>query len=231
MKNRTVIITGANGNLGSAVTAHFLQQGYQVIATVMNDAAKEALGKNRNLSVETVDLTNEENTNQFIQQSLLKFGRIDIALMLVGGFASGNISVTTSEEIGKQISLNFTTAYHLARPLLASMQENGFGRLVFIGTRPAIDAVAGKDLLAYALSKSLLFRLAEFINAESKGKNITATVIVPGTLDTPLNRKNLPGVDPAGFVSPANLAEIMEFIVSEKGEALRENVVKVYGNC
>jgi NAD(P)-dependent dehydrogenase (short-subunit alcohol dehydrogenase family) len=231
MKNKTVIITGANGNLGSAVTAHFLQQGYRVIATVFNEAAKEAVTEHPDLFVEAVDLTDEEMAIRFIRQSIIRFGRIDAALMLVGGFAAGNLSATPGNEIDKQISLNFKTAYHIARPLFGHMQENNNGRLVFIGARPATDADAGKDLLAYALGKSLLFRLAEYLNAEAKGKNITASVIVPSTLDTPLNRKNLPRIDPEDLVNPANLAEVMEFIVSEKGRALRENVVKVYANC
>jgi len=74
------------------------------------------------------------------------------------------------------------------------MLGNNSGRLVYIGSRPALDAKSGKDVLAYALSKSLLFKLAEFLNEEAKGKNITATVVVPSTLDTPLNRQNMPAL-------------------------------------
>ena len=151
--------------------------------------------------------------------------------MLVGGFAAGNIGATTGAAIQKMFSLNFETAYFLTRPLLAHMQEKKQGRLLFIGARPALQASQGKDLLAYAITKSLLFKLAEFINESEKGNNITASVIVPSTIDTPVNRQSMPEADPAQWVSPEALAETMEFVVSDKGNTLRETVLKVYNNA
>ena len=94
-----------------------------------------------------------------------------------------------------------------------------------------MSAAQGKGLVAYGLSKSLLFKLAEFLNEDAKGKNVTATVIVPSTLDTPLNRKSMPEVDPEIWVKPSALAEILEFVVNDKGSVLRETVLKVYNNA
>jgi NAD(P)-dependent dehydrogenase (short-subunit alcohol dehydrogenase family) len=111
------------------------------------------------------------------------------------------------------------------------MLENNSGRLVFIGSRPALEAKYGKNLIAYGLSKSLLFKLAEYINEEAKGKNVTATVIAPSTLDTPQNRQSMPDVNPNIWVQPEALAEILEFIVSEKALPLREPIFKVYNNA
>lgn len=226
-----IIITGANGNLGSAVTQEFLDKGYRVIATVINDAAKDEMPENENLSVKVVNLTDENETSEFISNTIKEHGQIDAALMLVGGFAMGDISETSMADIEKQFSLNFATAYHVARPLLAHMLKNNNGRLVFIGARPALQPAAGKNMVAYALSKSLLFKLADFINEEAKGKNVTATVVAPSTLDTPQNRKSMPDADPANWVKPEQLAGILEFVCSEKSSTLRESVLKVYNNA
>ena len=227
---KTIIITGANGNLGTAVTRFFLNKGYKVIATVHNEAAKKEMPAHNNLHVEVVNLANEAETASFIQASIDVHKKIDGALMLAGGFAMGNISATTNEDIKKQVSLNFETAYHVARPLLEHLLQNNYGRLVFVGARPAIKAVNGKDVIAYGLSKSLLFKLAEYINEEAKGKDVTATVIVPSTIDTPLNRKSMPDADPGNWVKPEALAEIIEFVCSDKSSALKETVLKVYNN-
>ncbi len=226
----TVIITGANGNLGSAVTKKFLETGYHIIATVVNETMKKDMPAHDNLQVEIVNLTNEEETASFVKTMIEKYKKIDAALMLVGGFAMGNIASTSGDDLKKQFSLNFETAYYTARPLFQHMMENGNGRLVFIGSRPAINAAAGKNVIAYGLSKSLLFKLAEYMNAEAKGKNVTATVIAPSTLDTELNRKSMPDTDPANWVKPEQLADVLEFITSEKGKTLREAVLKVYNN-
>ena len=183
------------------------------------------------LDVRVVNLTNEEETNSFIASAIDKYKIVDAALMLVGGFAMGTIAATPAADIHKQVSLNFETAYHVTRPLFQHMLANGNGRLVYIGARPAIEAAQGKNLVAYGLSKSLLFTLAGYINEEAKGKNVTATVIVPSTLDTPLNRKSMPDADPGIWVKPAVLAETLEFVVSDQASPLRESIIKVYNNA
>lgn len=228
---KTVIITGANGNLGNAVVKVFLQKGYKVIATVSREESRKELPAHDHLFVEAVDLTNEEKTEAFVQNAIAHHQKIDAALLLVGGFAMGKISDTKGEDLKKQIALNFETAYYVSRPLLRHMEEQQFGRLVFIGSRPALKPADGKNMVAYALSKSLLFQLAEFINSEVKGKNIVATVAVPSTLDTEINRKSMPHADFADWVKPEAMAEILEFICSDAASPLRETVLKVYNNA
>ncbi|HEY4875005.1 MAG TPA: SDR family NAD(P)-dependent oxidoreductase [Puia sp.] len=227
---KTVVITGANGNLGTATVKKFLDEGYSVIAVDAKDDHLEFAKENKNFERHAVDLTKETETENFVKSVITDRGKIDAALMLVGGFAMGNISATAGSDIQKQFSLNFETAYFLARPLLQHMQQNSYGRLVFIGARPALNPAQGKDLIAYALSKSLLFKLADFINDENKGKNIVASVVVPSTIDTAINRKSMPNVNPENWVKPEQIADVLEFICSEKGIPLREPLYKVYNN-
>jgi NAD(P)-dependent dehydrogenase (short-subunit alcohol dehydrogenase family) len=227
---RTVIITGANGNLGTTVTNAFLDKDYKVIATVRKDEDLAELPQHKNLQAVVIDLTKEEETGRFVQKAIEEHGVIDGALLLVGGFAMGDIGATGSQDIKKQITLNFDTAYHVARPLFKHMMEKKTGRIILIGARPALQASAGKNLLAYGLSKSMLFKLAEYFNAEAKGTNVTVSVLAPSTIDTEPNRSSMPEADFNKWVKPAALAEVMEFIVSGKGDPLRETVLKVYGN-
>ncbi|MBD0277828.1 MAG: SDR family NAD(P)-dependent oxidoreductase [Flavisolibacter sp.] len=228
---KTVIITGANGNLGLAVTHTFLNKNYKVVATVINDEAKNDFAPHENLHVEVVNLMDETEAEAFVQKTIEIHKTIDGALLLVGGFAMGGIAATKMEDIKKQIALNFETAYNVCRPLYQHMLENNSGRIVFIGARPALKATQGKNLIAYGLSKSLLFKLAEYLNEEAKGRNVTVTVVAPSTLDTPLNRESMPDANPDNWVKPEALAEILEFVVSEKGTPLREMVLKVYNNA
>ncbi|MEO5681617.1 MAG: SDR family NAD(P)-dependent oxidoreductase [Chitinophagaceae bacterium] len=225
---KTIIITGANGNLGTACVKKYLAEGYRVIAVDGSDNHLEFAAGNPAYTFTTVNLTDEAATNTFIAAMIARHGKIHGALMLVGGFAAGKIATTTGPDVYKMFSLNFETAYFMARPLLQHMQQNGYGRLIFIGARPALNPAQGKDLLAYALTKSLLFKLADFINEENKNENISAAVIVPSTIDTALNRKSMPDADPANWVTPEALADTMEFITSDKGSSLRETVLKVY---
>jgi NAD(P)-dependent dehydrogenase (short-subunit alcohol dehydrogenase family) len=229
--SRLVIITGANGNLGVATVKKFLNEGYRVAAVDgKNDHLSFAAG-NPAFAFYNVNLTNEAETGQFVQQLLNNHGSIHAALLLVGGFTMGKIEETCGADLSKMYSLNFETAYFVARPVLQHMKETGYGRIVFIGTRPAMEAAQGKSMIAYSLTKSLLFKLADFINAETKGTNVVASVVVPSTIDTIINRKSMPGANPDNWVRAEQLADIMEFICGEKGMPVREAVYKVYNNA
>lgn len=228
---KTIIITGANGNLGSTVTSTLLSKNYKIIATVRKEEDLKELPQHKNLQVEILDLTNEEKTAAFVHKIINQHKTIDGAFLLVGGFAAGNIAATKSEDIKKQINLNFDTAYNVTRPLFQHMMEQNNGSIVFIGSRPALQASAGKNLIAYGLSKSLLFKLADYLNVEAKGKNVTVSIVVPSTIDTEPNRKSMPDADFNTWVKPQALAEVLEFLISEKGSVLRETVLKVYNNA
>jgi len=227
---KTVIITGANGGLGSAVTQTFLEEGYTVIATVSSEESKSKIPAHPMLEVCIVDLTNEDETTLFVESAIKKHQKIDAALLLVGGFAMGNIAATSGADLKKMYSLNFETAYFIARPLFQHMKETGKGRIVFIGSRPALKAADGKSMIAYALSKSLLFNLSSYLNEETKGTDVVTTVIVPSTIDTPANRSAMPKSDPSHWVKPQQLADIMKFICGDTADVLRETVLKVYNN-
>jgi NAD(P)-dependent dehydrogenase (short-subunit alcohol dehydrogenase family) len=227
---KTIIITGANGNLGVATVKKFLDEGYKVIAVSRSGEHLGFAASHENFELREVDLSDEQTAEGFIEELISLQGRIDGALLLAGGFAMGDITATDGEALRKMISLNFETAYFIARPLFQHMLQNGYGRLVFIGARPALKPEQGKGALAYALSKSLLFQLAELLNAEAKGKNVVTSVVVPGTIDTAINRKSMPDADFTGWVRPEQIAGILELICSEKGDVIREPVYKLYNN-
>jgi NAD(P)-dependent dehydrogenase (short-subunit alcohol dehydrogenase family) len=226
----TIIITGAAGGLGTAVTKTFLDEGYNVIATVSNDSAKNNIPPHPRLDVRAVNLTNEAETTAFVKSVIEKYHKIDAALLLVGVFAMGSMEATSGDDLKKMYALNFETAYYAARPLFKHMKDSGRGRIVFVGSRPALNPADGKSMVAYALSKSLLFNLADYMNEETKGTNVVTTVVVPSIIDTPVNRKVIPGADPSRWVKPQQIADIMKFICSETADVLRETVLKVYDN-
>ena len=229
-KSKSIILTGAAGNLGIVVTKHLLNLGHKVIAVLHEEASKQKLPVNTNLDTAVVNLASESETENFINQLIEKYLKIDAVVMLAGGFAMGNITKTSITQIKEQISLNFDTAYNVVRPVYDHMMKNNSGRLIFIGSRPAIKPTDGKNMIAYGLSKSMLFKLAEYINADAKGKKIDATVIVPSTIDTDANRRSMPDADFSKWVKPEAIAETIGFLLSEPASALRETVLKMYGN-
>jgi short-subunit dehydrogenase len=125
------------------------------------------------------------------------------------------------------IHLNFMTAYTLSRQLLGRMEKHGGGQLVYIGAGPAIRPSAAGDMVAYALSKSLLIKFAELINAEGNPQNIYASVVIPGVIDTPQNRRSMPDADHSNWQSPAMIAERIYTLFTPEGEELRGSILEI----
>jgi NAD(P)-dependent dehydrogenase (short-subunit alcohol dehydrogenase family) len=229
--SKAIIVTGANGNLGTAVVKKLLDMDYRVIAVDQSGNRLEFASGSPLFDLQSVDLGNETAVGEFIQLMIRSYKKIDGALLLAGGFAAGDIHSTGGDDLKKMYSLNFETAYFISRNLFPHMVQNGYGRLVFMGARPALIAEQGKNTVAYALSKSLLFKLADMLNASAAGQNVVASVVAPSTIDTELNRRSMPDADFSSWVKADQIASVLEFICSEKGLALREPVYKIYNNA
>lgn len=224
-----VVISGANGNLGQFVVKKFLNENWLVTALVQPGTYLENLEKSDSLKIVMIDLDIESTTDNTIEQ-IGSQNKIDACLMLAGGFAMDTIDNTNHESLQKMINLNFYTAYHLAQATFKHFKKNKIaGRLVFMGARPAIDVEAGKNMLSYSLSKSMIFQLAELLNAAGKEHNIVSSVIVPSIIDTPANRSAMPNDDFSKWVTPESIASLIFITCSELGKGLRNTVLKVYG--
>lgn len=231
MANKTAIVTGASGNMGQAVVKKFLAKGYTVVGTIVPNDHVPFDVVDTKLEKVIVDLMNEDDAEKFVQSVAAKYGSVDAAVLTVGGFAMGAVADTKTSDIHKQYKLNFETAYNVARPAFVQMLQQKTGRIFLIGSKPGLSAVNSKGMVAYGLGKSLIFRLAELMNAEAKGTNVVTSVVVPSTIDTPQNRKAMPDADPAAWVKPEAIADVIYFYCGDDAAALREPVIKLYNNA
>ena len=225
------IVTGASGNLGQAVVKKFIAEGFFVIGTVIPNDPVPMNFPAASFERVVVDLLNEEDSEKFVDSVISKHGSVDVAVLTVGGFASGKIVETRTSDISKQYKLNFETAYNIARPAFVQMAKQNNGRIFIIGSRPGLDAKNGKGMVAYGLAKSLVFRLAELLNDEARGQNVVASIVVPSTIDTEANRKAIPNADFTGWVKAEQIADVIYYYSSEAASALRDPVIKIYNNA
>lgn len=221
---RNIIITGAAGNLGKEVVAKFKREGYKVIATILPDSDEEVEEAD---DVYEVDVTNEDSVTEFAKEYQLQYGEVDAIGLLVGGFAMGSIEDTSVQAIEEQMKLNFFTAFNVVKNFLPVFKKADFGTFLFVGARPALQPADGKNVVAYALSKSLLFQLADYVAEEVKDSKIRSHIFVPSVIDTPPNREAMPDSDFSQWVSPAEIAEAMHYAVNTP--SLRNMTFKLYG--
>lgn len=226
--SKSVLITGASGNLGGAVTQKLLSDGYKIFTTIVSNEKAPA---DERIHAKVVDLFDEHDCAVYVEEITDAGDDIQAGVLLVGGFAMGSIAETNIGAMDKMIRLNFYTAFSMAKPLFEYFEKRGGGQIILIGARPALKAKQGKQAVAYSLSKSLIFHLADIINESGKDKNIRASVVVPSTIDTPPNRQSMPDADFSKWVPAENIADVISFLLTDSGSMLRETVVKVYNQA
>lgn len=228
---KTAIVTGAFGNLGQAVVKKFIEEGYFVIGTVTPHNKSRVDFPADKFEKYVIDLTNEEDAKTFVESVIAKHGNIDAAILTAGGFAMGKIADTKASDILDQYKMNFGTAYNVVRPVFEHMLQQNTGKIFMTGSKAGLDSRNGKGVAAYSLAKSLIFRLAELMNDEAKGKNVVTHVIVPSTIDTPQNREAMPDAKFDNWVKPEAIADVIYWYCSNAASVVREPVIKVYGNA
>ena len=228
--NRTVIVTGAAGTLGKAVTAAFADLGENLVLVDLNRAALEkAFGsENDRRLFAPANLLEIAETSGVAQAALARFGRIDVLCNIAGGFRMGETVHETSDENWNFLfDINARTVLHAVRAVVPHMLSAGDGKIVNVG---AFAAQKGAALMAaYTASKATVIRMTEAMAAELRGKNINVNCVLPTIIDTPENRASMPTVDPSRWVAPAALADVIAFLASDAARAVHGAALPVSG--
>lgn len=214
---KVAIISGANGGLGQVVTRTFYEAGATVILVGTRQESLQAVASEleaeRALAV-AANLADPAGAEMVVTQTLEKFGGVDILLNLAGGFTGGQpVGESEPEILQKMLNLNLHTAYNLSRAVVKPMIEQGWGRIINIGSRDALQGRANYS--AYAISKAGVLRLTEAMAAELP-PGLTVNAILPGIIDTEANRQSMPNADYTAWVKPATIAKAMLFLVQDK---------------
>ncbi|MEZ5605556.1 MAG: SDR family NAD(P)-dependent oxidoreductase [Burkholderiaceae bacterium] len=226
---QVVLITGAAGQLGSAVSTYFAQQGARLVLLDRDVQSLQAHAGALGAAVLIeADLLNREQLAARVDQALAQAGRIDVLCHLAGGFHMGEpVHATPASAWDFMMNLNAASFIHVAAAVVPRMLAQGSGRIVTVGAGGGLKG--GGQMGAYSASKSALMRLTESMSAELRDAGINVNCVLPSTLDTPANRAAMPDADPTRWVAPAALAEVIGFLASDAARAIHGALVPVYG--
>lgn len=226
--DQTVIVTGASGNLGSAVVRAFARRDANIVLVDRRTARLvEHYGPEtkRTLYV-AADLTRRTDTDAVAQEAKARFKRIDVLCNIAGSFVMGDAVHTTSDETwDSMFDTNVRSVRNMVGAVVPSMLDAGGGRIVNVGALSAHRGVA--NMGAYTAAKSVVLRLTEAMAAELGAHNINVNCVLPSTLDTPQNRAAMPNADPARFVAPDDVANVIVFLASVDAKAIHGAAVPV----
>ena len=237
-KQQAAMVTGGSSGIGAAVCVALARTGMQVAvlgrdegrvaATVAECRAASPQGGDRVLGLSGIDVRDEQCVSSAVQDTLGRFGRIDILVNSAAIGRSGvspgllpapvaNLSAAAWDEV---IATNLTGTFLVNRAVLPTMIQQGSGAIVNISSAPAL-AAPRPYAAAYGASKFAIVGLSEALAAEVRRQGIRVHVLFPDAVDTPLIRGTTLGMH--GTLPPARVADFVVALLS-----MPEDVVLVH---
>jgi NAD(P)-dependent dehydrogenase (short-subunit alcohol dehydrogenase family) len=223
---RSALVTGGYGALGTVVAQALLSAGYRV-ARVNHGAVPSELSGDvsgaRSIGIGNTDLSNPEQARAAVAAAVSRFGELDVLVNVAGGFSWAPLADDSAATWDRLYAINVKTCLNTCVAVLPHLKEGG--RIINIGALAAAQAGAGMG--PYAAAKSAVARLTESLAAELQTRRITVNAVLPATMDTPENRRSMPGTDPAHMTRPEAVAEVIVFLASPASQAISGALIPV----
>jgi NAD(P)-dependent dehydrogenase (short-subunit alcohol dehydrogenase family) len=231
MQGKVVVVTGAFGALGSAVSRSFGATGAHMglldVSQPAAGLAQEFAGA-QHFVLGGVDLADVEATRKAMAAIAMRFGGIDVLVNVAGGFRWEKVAGGDIETWDALYAMNLRSVVVCCRCVLPALLERGAGRIINIGAGAAA-ARAGAGMGAYAASKAGVHKLTEALAEELKDRGITVNAVLPSIIDTPRNRLDMPDADVSRWVTPEQIAQVILFLASDAAAAVTGALIPISG--
>jgi NAD(P)-dependent dehydrogenase (short-subunit alcohol dehydrogenase family) len=213
---RAVIVTGGTGALGQAVVLHLLALGTRVAVPYREERAWQALQQRAAagdaLAGFAADVSRADAARSFVEAAVSALGALDGLALVAGGWAGGApFEQAAPDEWTRMLEQNLETVAHVCRAALPHLLAKG-GSIVAVGSRAALTGGAG--MAAYAVSKQAVHALVRVLALENRDRGVRVNAVLPGTIDTPANRRAMPEANRASWTSPEAIARTIAFLLS-----------------
>jgi NAD(P)-dependent dehydrogenase (short-subunit alcohol dehydrogenase family) len=227
----TVLITGASGGLGGAVTEAFLADGWRVVAASRSAPPRDAPVAGDRLQVVEADLDEPADVAAAVAAATQDPGAPLRALVnLVGGFTiGGRVHETPVEDLERQLALNLRPTWLVTRAVLPHLVAGGGGAVVCMSSRAAVAPFRGGA--GYAAAKAAVLAFAQAVAVEYRADGVRCNAVLPSVIDTPANRAAQPDADFSRWVPPAQVAAVIRFLCGEESAPTSGAAIPVYGRA
>jgi NAD(P)-dependent dehydrogenase (short-subunit alcohol dehydrogenase family) len=230
-QGEVVLVTGGTGALGSAVSHALLQEGANVVVTYREREGYEALSRrmpadHTRLRGHQIDVTDETAMLRMVKAVDAEFGRLDALIHTAGGYAGGaKLWEAESTVLERMLAANLRSAFVSARSVLPIMLRQGYGSVVNVAAKAAIDQPGSAG--AYVASKAAALALMHSLAMDLKGTAIQVNSILPNIIDTPANRQNMPHADFSRWTSVDDIARVILFLCSPDARVINGAAIPV----
>lgn len=229
--DKTIVVTGASGNLGDATVRALLARGARVIGLDRDDSRARAVFADAvaagMVSLHRADLTSAASVEEAFTAAL--GARAPDGLVATVGGYQGGVSFLDGDggDWETMWRINVVTAGHASRAAARRMVQAGSGSIVHVASLAALAGGAGQ--IAYSAAKAAVLRLTEGLAEELKSKRVRVNAVLPGTMDTPQNRAWMSPESAALAIDPLAVADAIAFLLSPEARAVTGAALRVTG--
>lgn len=226
LSGKRIIVTGAFGALGAAVSAAVKAAGGTVACVDFAPASKAPATLEKAVLIGDADLGAPAAAKAVIESAAAQLGGLDGIVNIAGGFRWEKIADGDPATWDFMFNVNLRTAVNATRVALPLLQSGG-ARVVNIGAAGAIKAATGMG--AYAASKAGVAKFTEALADELKDNGVTVNAILPSIIDTPVNRADMPDAEFERWVKPQQVADLVVFLLSDRATAITGALIPITG--
>jgi NAD(P)-dependent dehydrogenase (short-subunit alcohol dehydrogenase family) len=227
LAGKAALVTGAAGALGAAVVAALAGAGARLALTDRRAERLRAAYAEEHWQ-QACDLADGDVARAMVDAAATALGRLDVLVNCHGLYHGGTpVHETPLADWDLIVDADARSVFHTCRAAVPHLLLQGGGRIVNVAARAALAGTAGSGI--YTAAKSAVVRLTEAMAVELREQGIAVNCVLPGTIDTPANRASRPGADPARWVPPAAIADVILFLCSPAARAVHGAAVPVYG--
>jgi len=242
LEHRIAVVTGGSSGIGKAIAMQFAQHGAHVLILGTNSAkGARALQDIREqitaaqLAFYTVDVANYAAVHQAVDEILSSYGKVDILVNSAGITRDQLLLKMTEEEWDSVMATNVKSCYNTCHAIVRSMMKARYGRIINVGSVVGLVGNAGQA--NYAASKAAMVGFTKALAKELATRNISANVIAPGYIETPMTegltaeqKKAILDKVPLGRMGqPQEVAQVALFLASDMASYITGQVLVVDG--
>lgn len=208
---RIVLITGSTRGIGFATAAEFLRRGDRAILLCRHRRhvaeARAALSRSARgdeLLGLVGDVRKPADAARLVDESLGRFGRIDVLVNNAGVAVYKPIEATTDRDWDRIIDTNLKGTFLLLRRVIPVMKTQGAGVIVNVSSGLGVEGMAGFS--AYCASKFGVVGLTQAVADELTGSGVRVYAVLPGAVDTTLIAGSGLEIAPSDLLKPEHVA-------------------------
>jgi 3-oxoacyl-[acyl-carrier protein] reductase len=225
--SKVALITGASRGIGRAIALRLAARQIKIAISgrdkaALDDVQKKLHEKDTEAITILSDLFQEDSPEKLVNSVVDHFGKLDILINNAGMAILSGFEDTTGEDWDKVMTINAKIPFFICQKALPHLRKSKESTIINISS--AVGRLGYPEQAAYGASKHALMGWTKSLAKDVQKDNIRVHIIAPGGVATDMIAQMRPDIKPENLMQPEDIAEIVDFLIQQRGNAMIDQV-------